>query len=459
MWFSGKQLVRHFASGIGELLSIPVSVEEDERGDSIKFGDTTIDLSQVWGDRSSSTVCGLVLTHALFHGVKQRAQKRAAELNPNGHSPALVQLIGLISEAVNATPQFITKLPNAERLLRAYRQSLPPTSDLPKNLTTVQLITKILYLDPYPNDTVVLIWDLRESFPIRDFDLFRRALESPLNREQDLLDSLDPEKEPGKGDQEKQEGGDSKKSKPSLQDLLDNLDAGLDPFATPKSPPEFDEVLWAQMKMLFTNALSVILSCEEATVYSLPDTIGKRLSGSWTRLLTDGKVFHSRTLGEGEDAAVFLALDNSGSMQQILSPVQAITYAFITALVENGTPVACGYFSDSYREISPRDDKAWRLVPQGGCTKFYFPLVAAIRFFSTQRAKKKLCFLVTDGDLGDPMSIPPIIQKLNDLGVKVFFLGIGQVSPFPGVTCVEVPPLQMTLLTDLLISSMETQVV
>ena len=152
-------------------------------------------------------------------------------------------------------------------------------------------------------------------------------------------------------------------------------------------------------------------------------------------------------VGEGIDTALYLMVDQSGSMDCLCEFTRMTLQAIGTACAEfegQGLEFLVGFFDDRLAHIkgsaqpwkSARSRVHEHYSPSGGT---YWPksTVAACRKIVTSRRRRKVLLTITDGDLGYEDEVHMAISTAKAAGIELAFVGIDVSNPMPAYLAFE----------------------
>jgi len=143
----------------------------------------------------------------------------------------------------------------------------------------------------------------------------------------------------------------------------------------------------------------------------------------------DDRLFTRRTEVEGVDSAVFILIDNSGSMSQQIESAVAVASALYAASMAAQAATKVATFNYHRRESDwnvsvPRMNKILSHINVSGGTEDYQSLRWASNDLLQRQEQRKVLIIITDGN-GDRDSCKQWAASLDRLGMIVIGVGVG----------------------------------
>lgn len=148
----------------------------------------------------------------------------------------------------------------------------------------------------------------------------------------------------------------------------------------------------------------------------------------------DTKVFRKKDEAKGEDCAIMLLADTSGSMERDWVEEEYAACLGIALALRNERNVDVGFttFSSYAEQILPLGAKSLLAYQteigasfQRNSTRTDLALIAALQELSFSRRKRKIVLVMTDGQSDNALDTRQAIEALNRNHCEVYALGIG----------------------------------
>ena len=148
----------------------------------------------------------------------------------------------------------------------------------------------------------------------------------------------------------------------------------------------------------------------------------------------DTKVFRKKDEVKGEDCAIMLLADTSGSMERDWVEEEYAACLGIALALRNERNVDVGFttFSSCAEQILPLGAKSLLAYQTGIGASFHrnstrtdLALIAALQELSFSRRKRKIVLVMTDGQSDNTLDTRQAIEALNRNHCEVYALGIG----------------------------------
>lgn len=178
-----------------------------------------------------------------------------------------------------------------------------------------------------------------------------------------------------------------------------------------------------------------------ASVTDQDDEFVSGLEGNFT-LFEDVSGVSKTVQADTSDVSVVLALDSSGSVEDVLDDIKAAAKDFVDAL-DTGDEVAIFKFSETADEVidftaagdAALDTAIDSIATASGDTALYDALIYVCDYFDTATPpaanERRAIVLITDGeDTASSSALEAAIADAQDAGIPIFVIGMGAETEF-----------------------------